>query len=71
MTHSMSHDTQHEFLPTLVVAFFHEISVGNNLYVLYLDFTKAFDTINHDITFQKLKSEYKIDDSMLNFIKEY
>ena len=52
------HDTQHGFLPlksctTQLVTFSHDISVGlnsNNLiYVIYLEFAKAFDTVNHDI----------------------
>ena len=74
------HDTQHGFLPsksctTQLVSFSHDISVGlnsNNLIdVIYLDFAKAFDTVNHDIILLKLKNEYNIDGLMLKFIKEY
>ena len=74
------HDTQHGFLPsksctTQLVSFSHDISVGlnsNNLIdVLYRDFAKAFDTVNHDIILLKLKNEYNIDGLMLKFIKEY
>ena len=74
------HDTQHGFLPsksctTQLVTFSHDISVGlssNNLIdAIYLDFAKAFDTVNHDIILQKLKFEYNIDGLMLKFIKEY
>ena len=72
------HDTQHGFLPsksctTQLVSFSHDISVGlnsNNLIdVIYLDFAKAFDTVNHDIILLKLKNEYYIDGLMLKFIK--
>ena len=52
-----------------------KISVGlnsNNLIdVIYLDFAKAFDTVNHDIILEKLKNEYNIDGLMLKFIKDY
>ena len=74
------HDTQHGLLPsksctTQLVSFSHDISVGlnsNNLIdVIYLDFAKAFDTVNHDIILLKLKNEYNIDGLMLKFIKEY
>ena len=74
------HDTQHGFLTsksctTQLVSFSHDISVGlnsNNLIdVIYLDFAKAFNTVNHDIILLKLKNEYNIDGLMLKFIKEY
>ena len=74
------HDTQHGFLPlksctAQLVTFSHDISVGlnsNNLIdVIYLDFAKAFDTVNHDIILEKLKNEYNIDGLMLKFIKDY
>ena len=39
--------------------------------MVYFDFAKAFDSVNHDIILQKLKSQFKIDGIMLKFIKEY
>ena len=74
------HDTQHGFLPlksctTQLIPFSHDISLGLNLNnlidVIYFDFSKAFDSVNHDIILQKLKTAYKIDGLMLKFIKEY
>ena len=74
------HDTQHDFHPlkscaTQLIPFSHDISLGlnsNNLIdVIYSDFSKAFDSVNHDIILQKLKTEYKIDGLMLKFVKEY
>ena len=39
--------------------------------MVYFDFAKAFDSVNHDIILQKLKSQFKINGIMLKFIKEY
>ena len=73
------HDTQHGFLPsksctTQLVTFSHDISVGlksNNLIgVIFLDFAKVFDTVNHDIILQKLKIEYNID-GLIDYCTEY
>ena len=64
-----------EILHNSTCNLFHDISVGlnsNNLIdVIYLDFAKAFDTVNHDIILEKLKNEYNIDGLMLKFIKDY
>ena len=49
------------------------LSLNNNLRsdVIYFDFAKAFDSVNHDLILIKLKSIYKIDSSLLRFISEY
>ena len=39
--------------------------------VIYFDFSKAFDSVNHDIILHKLKFEFGIDGHLLRFIKEY
>ena len=39
--------------------------------VVYFDFAKAFDTVNHDILLLKLKHYYDIDGRLLKFIKNY
>ena len=39
--------------------------------VIYFDFSKAFDSVNHDIILHKLKYIYKIDGRLLKFIKNY
>ena len=50
-------------------------SVFNNLLldlptdIIYFDFAKAFDTINHDLLLSKLKFQYHIEGCMLNFSK--
>ena len=39
--------------------------------IIYFDFAKAFDTVNHDIILSKLKYQYKINGRMLKFFKSY
>ena len=39
--------------------------------VVYFDFAKAFDSVNHDIILEKLKYQYKIDGHLLGFILNY
>ncbi len=39
--------------------------------VVYLDFAKAFDSVNHDIILRKLKDRFKIDGTMLKFMVNY
>ena len=39
--------------------------------IIYFDFAKAFDTINHDLIFNKLKYQYNIEGRMLKFFKSY
>ena len=39
--------------------------------IIYFDFAKAFDTVNHDLILNKLKYQYSIDGRMLKFFKSY
>ena len=39
--------------------------------IIYLDFAKAFDSVNHDLILSKLKYQYNIDGRMLKFFKGY
>ena len=39
--------------------------------VIYFDFSKAFDSVNHDLILHKLKYEYAIDGSLLKFLMNY
>ena len=39
--------------------------------VIYFDFAKAFDSVNHDVLLYKLKSEYGVDGVLLKFIINY
>lgn len=39
--------------------------------VIYFDFAKAFDSVNHDTILHKLKFKYNVDGYLLRFLKEY
>ena len=39
--------------------------------VIYFDFARAFDSVNHDLILEKLKYKFGIDGRFLNFIKNY
>ena len=39
--------------------------------VIYFDFSKAFDSVNHDLILHKLKYEYAIYGSLLKFFMNY
>ena len=49
------------------------LSLNENISVnvVYFDFAKAFDTVNHDLILHKLKHQYNIDGRMLKFIANY
>ena len=36
--------------------------------IIYFDFAKAFDTVNHDLLINKLKKNFNIDGRLLKFI---
>ena len=42
-----------------------------NVDVIYFDFSKAFDTVSHDIILYKLKTQYNIDGALLKFFANY
>ena len=39
--------------------------------VVYFDFAKAFDCVNHDLILKKLKCKFGIDGLLLQFLKNY
>jgi len=39
--------------------------------IIYFDFAKAFDSVNHDIILSKLKHQFHIDGLLLKFIQNY
>ena len=43
----------------------------NDVDIIYFDFAKAFDSVNHDIILEKLRHKYSIYGLMLSFIKSY
>ena len=67
---------QHGFLPgksctTQMINFMDSLAGSINAAgrsdVIYFDFAKAFDSVNHDVLLHKLKSGYGIDGVMLKF----
>ena len=71
---------QHGFLPgksciTQMIPFCEDLSVTINdlstVDVIYFDFAKAFDSVNHDVILHKLKHEFNIDGIMLKFLCTY
>ena len=58
-----------EFSDSLIVSIndCHSMSID----VVYFDFSKAFDSVNHDLILRKLKENYGIDGRLLKFIMNY
>ena len=72
--------TQHGFIPgksctTNLITL--TDNIANNLAkdigtdIIYFDFAKAFDTVNHDLLLTKLKNNFKIERRLLKFIANY
>ena len=49
------------------------LSLNDNIRtdVIYFDFAKAFDSVNHDLILYKLKNKFGIDGRLLKFIADY
>ena len=71
---------QHGFLPqksctTNMIHFTESLSLSLNdnimTDVVYFDFAKAFDSVNHDLILKKLKERFHIDGILLKFIVNY
>ena len=58
-----------------MVPFADDLALGiqhkSRIDVIYFDFAKAFDSVNHDLILYKLKYQFNIDGTMLNFLKSY
>ena len=76
----MLNQNQHGFLPekscsTQMISFTESIAAALNASirtdVIYFDFAKAFDSVNHDIILAKLKNCFNIDGALLKFIVNY
>ena len=73
-------DLQHGFLPgrsceTQLIPFYNDLALSLNncsrIDVIYFDFSKAFDSVNHDIILNKLKYQFNIDGKLLRFFVSY
>ena len=76
----MLNQNQHGFLPgksctTQMISFTESIAAALNgsirSDVIYFDFSKAFDSVNHDIILEKLKNKFNIDGTLLKFLVNY
>ena len=49
------------------------LSLNDNIHtdVIYFDFAKAFDSVNHDIILDKLKNKFNVNGRLLKFIANY
>jgi len=74
--HHLIDSRQHGFMlekscTTQLVSFCDSLAISLNenvrTDVVYFDFQKAFDSVNHDIILNKLKHQYGIDGSLLNY----
>ena len=63
------HSTQHA-LHSAVTQVLHGLNNNESVFGVYLDFSKAFDTIQHSILLEKLE-HYGIRGIMLNLLKDY
>ena len=71
---------QHGFVPhkscnTQLIEFSSQLAYNLNNHlqtdIVYFDFSKAFDSVSHDLILEKLKNQFDIDGKLLNFLKIY
>ena len=77
--HKLLHQAQHGFVPrrsclTILLKFMNsvteEIDKGKTVYCAYLDLSKAFDVLNHEVLIQRLQ-RIGIGGKVLNWIQEF
>ena len=49
----------------------HALNNQSRIDIIYFDFAKAFDTVNHDLILRKLKQNFGVDGLLLQFLKNY
>ena len=78
--HQYINEKQHGFLPrkscsTNLIGLCDSLAITLNdnitTNIIYFDFAKAFDSVNHDLILHKLKNKFKIEGRLLKFLTEY
>ena len=64
-----NHDTQHVFLKMTETSKT-KLNMGHKVGVMYMDLSKAFDSLNHDLIITKLKC-YGLDQNAVEFFRSY
>ena len=64
-----NHNTQHSFLKMLEL-WKEALDKGKSVGAIFMDLSKAFDTLNHDLLIAKFEA-YGFSENSLNYIKSY
>ena len=64
-----NHGTQHALLK-MIETWKTKLNMGHKVGVIYMDLSKAFDSLNHELLITKLKC-YQLDQNEVEFLKSY
>ena len=64
-----NHDTQHDLLK-MIETRKTKLSMGHKVGLIYMDLSKAFDSLNHELVIAKLKC-YRLDQHTVEFFRSY
>ena len=64
-----NHDIQHDLLK-MIETRKTKLSMGHKVGLIYMDLSKAFDSLNHELVIAKLKC-YRLDQHTVEFFRSY